>query len=96
MKTHQPTQRPWRWLAAVGCLVLLGLQMWVYAKPQSQGGGTEEPRPRSIRVTNTNEEITAKRIDKQLDEILEVQTAILKRYDELMEELQIVKTRATR
>ena len=74
---------------------LLGLQVWVHAEPQSQDGSTGAPRPRPIRVTNDDAEAKAKRIDKQLDEILAVQEAILKRYDELMEELRIIKIRAT-
>lgn len=84
MNMGRSTRWSWQYLGAIGCIGLLGLQVWVYA----------EPRP--SRATNTNEEMEAKRIDKQLDEILAVQETILKRYDELMEELQIIKIRATR
>ena len=95
MITRRPTKRLRRCLAAIGCMGLLGLQVWVRAEPQSQDGGTGAPRPRASRVTNEDDEAKAKRIEKQLDEILAVQEAILKRYDELMEELQIIKIRAT-
>lgn len=76
--------RCWRYLAIVGCLCVLGLD-----------NGVGVPRARSPRVAGTDEEAKVKRINKQLDEILEVQAAILKRYDELMEELRIVKIRST-
>lgn len=77
-------QRFWRYLAIVGCLCVLGLD-----------NGVGAPRPRSPRVTGADEEAKVKRLNKQLDEILEVQAAILKRYDELMAELEIVKVRAS-
>jgi len=46
-------------------------------------------------TTDAEDEAKLKRINKQLDEILEVQATILKRYDELMEELRVVKVRAS-
>jgi len=77
-------QRFWRYLAIVGCLCVLGLD-----------NGVGSPRAPSPRVTGTDEEAKVKRINKQLDEILAVQETILKRYDELMEELRIIKVRAS-
>ena len=84
MNARRSTKRLWRSLAAIGCLGLLGLD-----------NGTRVPRAHPSRVTVANEEAKVKRINQQLDEILAVQEAILKRYDELMEELRIVKIRAT-
>jgi len=84
MKTSSRFQR---WVVVVGCLGVLGLQVWVGAEPQS----------RPFQGHTTDEEMQAKQhIEKQLDEILEVQAAILARYDELMEELVAVKARASR
>ncbi|MDP3703551.1 MAG: hypothetical protein Q8R78_04125 [Candidatus Omnitrophota bacterium] len=75
----------WRCLAVVGCMCVLGLD-------SSPG----VPRPRPVSVTNVDEEKKLKDINKQLEEILEVQATILTRYDELMAELDIVKVRASR
>ena len=81
------TQRFGRWVAAASCLAVLGLHVLVRA---------EEPSRMIRHLPVTDEEMKAKqRIDKQLDKILEVQGAILQRYDELMEELQVVKVRAS-
>jgi len=84
MNACRPTKRLWRYLAAIGCLGLLGLD-----------NGTGAPRARPSRVTAADDEAKVTRINQQLDEILAVQEAILKRYDELMEELQVVKIRAS-
>ena len=82
-----PSLHGWLRWAAVGSVGLLGLQLWVHAEPQA--------RPR--RVADEEEALkTKQRIEKQLDEILAVQADILKRYDELMAELEIVKVRASR
>ena len=76
-----------RWVVAASCLAVLGLHVLVRA---------EQPSRPIRQLPATDEELKAKqRIDKQLDEILEVQAAILQRYDELMEELQVVKVRAS-
>ena len=77
-------QRFWRYLAIVGCLCVLGLD-----------SGVGAPRARPSRVTAADDEAKIKRINQQLDEILAVQETILKRYEELMEELQVVKVRAS-
>ena len=80
-------QRFGRYLAMmVGCLCVLGLD----------NGPGRPPRPPGLdRAANAEDEAKVKRLNKQLDEILEVQATILQRYDELMAELAIVKVRAS-
>lgn len=87
------THALWRGLTAISFAGVLGLQVGVDAEPNSAGG---ESRARRVDVASAEQEKTLKDINKQLDEILEVQAAILQRYDELMQELQAVKVRASR
>ena len=76
----------WRCLAAIGCLCVLGVD-----NPARAPRGRSRPDS----GVGSEEEAKLKRLNKQLDDILEVQAAILKRYDELMEDLRIVKVRAS-
>ena len=75
--------RLWQYLAVMGCASLVGLQALAHA----------ERRPNQ--ATDVEQENRDKRINQQLDKILAVQETILKRYEELMEELQVVKVRAS-
>jgi hypothetical protein len=76
----------WRCLAAIGCLCVLGVD---------NPAGAPRGRPRPDLGVGSEEEAKLKRLNKQLDDILEVQAAMLKHYDELVEELRTVKIRAT-
>jgi hypothetical protein len=67
----------------MGCVGLLGWQVVAYAQR------------RATQLPPAEQERQAKRINAQLDEILAIQETILKRYDELMEVLRIIKVRAS-
>ena len=96
MKPRRHPARVWPSIMVIGCLGLYGLPAGVRAEPSSVVGDPRVGRARQESVTNVDEEKQLKEINKQLDEILEVQTTILQRYDELMEQLQIVKVRSSR
>ena len=79
---------PFHWRQVAGCvgIGLVSMAAWGAAAtaPKGEGPSAEEY------------EAQMKRIEKTLDEILEVQAGILARYEELMQELQIVKIRVSR
>ena len=73
-------------LCAVGLAV--GVVMWfgVSAVASEQSGRSSRP---------PEDEDLAARVNTKLEEVLETQQQILKRLDEVMEELKIIKIRAT-
>ena len=99
----------WRCTWNVSCAaLLLGASLWTQAVRAGEGDDvatqsatTTARRNRSPRASAGKPEQTAeqkidqKALEKKLDQILENQQKILKRFDEVMAELQIVKTRAT-
>ena len=81
-------------LLALLIVVVCGLQGPVHV--QAQGDATPKSRPRSAPAAQEDGDQQAREINRQLDEILEIQATILARYDELMEEIVAVKARASR
>jgi len=79
--------------------LLLGMAVVGLVAGLSAAGDTAaETQTRSPEAGISESELTAmvKRLEVQVDEILQVQQAILASYDELMEELRIVKVRVSR
>ena len=86
----------WRLLAVGGLALALGMGLWINTEAPARAA---EPKSgsRSSRASE-NEETAGKtnaKVAAKLDEILENQQQILKRLDQVMEELKIVKIRAT-
>ena len=83
-----------RTTASIGLLVLFifGLGLWVKSETQAAepGRSSRSSRPPSS-GDGTGEDVVA----RKLDQVLATQETILQRLDEVMEELRIVKIRAT-
>ena len=73
-------------LCAVGLAV--GVVMWFGVSAVVSGESSRSSRP-------PEEEDLAARVNTKLEEVLDTQKQILKRLDDVMEELKIVKIRAT-
>lgn len=81
---------------SIGLLVasILGLGLWVKAETQaaeSSGRSSRASRSTTSSVDGTGEDAVA----RKLDQVLANQETIFRRLDEVMEELRIVKIRAT-
>ena len=75
-------------LCAVGLAVGVAVWLGFSAVASGQSG-------RSSRPPEAQDEDLAVRVNTKLEEVLDTQQQILKRLDEVMEELKIVKIRAT-
>ena len=82
------------WPPPLGLALVLGLGIWLQAGTPAEGqlrtsrrsaGGGEE----------TSEKADSKKLEAKLDQILENQERIFQRLDDVMEELKVVKIRAT-
>jgi hypothetical protein len=82
------------WLVAVaGCALAIGAGFGMLAR-----AADEEPAGRASRRaarTSASSSSSADGLERKLEEVLAGQQAILKRLDEIMEELKIVKIRAS-
>lgn len=89
------------WLKMAGLLTILGLGfsvMWVTTEDAI--GSDEQGAPAATTssrrgTSSTNKDSSTAKLEKKLDQILANQEQILKRFDDVMEELRIVKIRAT-
>ncbi len=78
-----------------GLFLLCGLSVWMSAAPQAKAGYlptrkrelTSETEPATVEVDS--------KVLSRLDEILAAQQQMLTRLDEVMEELKVIKARAT-
>ena len=75
----------------VGALAHAGLR----AAEEEAASGSRPRRTSRSSAGKSASKLDERRIDQKLDEIIENQQKILKRFDEVMEELRIVKIRAT-
>ena len=75
-----------RWLYAAGLAVSVVVWVGVNTVASEQSGRSSRP---------PEDEDLAARVNTKLEEVLETQQQILKRLDEVMEELKIIKIRAT-
>lgn len=96
MRIFRRAQPSLPWLAMTSGIILLGMTIRLHADPRTSDGSAGVSRGRPVPATSDDEDQDIRAITKQLDEILEVQAVILQRYDELMEELQVIKVRASR
>lgn len=76
-------------------LLVLGLSVGLLAAGTGLGYGQEELPDRSSRAAKS-QKATGGRLEQTLDHILEVQQAILARFDEVMEDLRVAKVRSSR
>ena len=77
-----------RWLLGAGAAVLIvaGLGLWADAETGSKSAATPEAETK----------LNAKQIEEKLDEILVVQANVLREFDNVMEDLRIIKVRVSR
>ena len=83
-----------RVLGAVSVAFLCGLILWASAGARAADEESPSKSTRSSRASKSAE-LSRDAIEQKLDEILSNQQKILQRLDEVMEELKIVKIRAT-
>ena len=86
--------RPWRVVVSVGVACVLGIGAWINTSVQAT---EEQPQSttHSSRPSRTSTSSQEANVEAKLNEILQNQQKILTRLDEVMEELKIVKIRAT-
>ena len=85
--------RPTRVLPLIG--IAAGLSLWSWTMTSM---AKEAARAASSKNTATESDVNSKdlaRIEEKLDQVLANQQTILQKFDEVMEELRIVKVRAT-
>ena len=68
-------------------LVLGGLGLWTYAETGSKSAAA---------TPEAETKLNAKQIEEKLDEILAVQANVLREFDDVMEDLRIIKVRVSR
>lgn len=78
-------KRRWVLGASAAALLLGGFGVWVDAETASRRAATE-----------AEGKLNAKQIEEKLDEILAVQANVLREFDEVMEDLRIIKVRVSR
>ena len=86
------------WVAAVlGCVLAAGAGFGALARAADEEGSADRATRRTSRTTTavTSTASNTDPLERKLDDVLAGQQAILKRLDEVMEELRIVKIRAT-
>jgi hypothetical protein len=81
----------WRLTVAVGLALALGIGAWINTSTLAKEEGTGS----SSRSSRASKASDGGKTEEKLNEILENQQKILKRLDEVMEELKIVKIRAS-
>lgn len=94
MDGTRTSRRPLRWAALVGALGLAIGSMGssaLAAETASAKPPAKKPPAQSDRAREARE----KRLEEKLDQVLANQQTILQRFDQVMEELRIVKVRAT-
>ena len=87
----------WWGSVAAGFLLVLGLTARLFAANKAndvyEGGQSAQPK---TAAASEKSDADLKRIEEKLDEILQVQDAILIQYDEILESLRIAKVRVSR
>ena len=75
-------------------ILLVGMCLWAWSVPLM----AQPPEPAPIHKTKSSETVSKsaeQRLSAKLDQVLANQQKILARFDEIMQELAIVKVRAT-
>ena len=91
------SRRRTAWWQPLGLALVVSLGMWIQADTPAEG----QPRSsrRSAGASGSGEDAIThadtKKLEAKLDQILQNQERIFQRLDEVMEELRIVKVRAT-
>jgi len=82
----------------VGLLVALGLAIRLFAATQANDvyEGGQVVVPQSATASADKGDAGLKRIEEQIDNILQVQETILAQYEDIMESLRIAKFRVSR
>ena len=104
METRQQQMRSlsgYRWAVLAGGLVLSGGLIASGAIPATrehdatEGGAAVNRAAHASGNSGEEKNLDTKKLEKKLDELLQNQQTILQRLDQVMEELRIVKVRAT-
>ena len=90
----------WVLLLVVGASIALGLWSHAAASDVEDSSRSSRPPRSSAKATGTkpspdDQRAELVRLDEKLDRVLTNQERILKKFDEVLEELRIVKVRAT-
>lgn len=84
------------WRVALGVLALMVVVFWHDQSALGADGGTRgTSRARKSSTSAEADETDMKRLEKKLAEVLANQQTILQKFDEIMEELRIIKVRAS-
>ena len=95
MNMTRARSRPFRVVAAAGLVVAISLGLWIGAETHAAEESSAQSS-RSTRASSTSGSETGDdAIIQKLNQVLAKQATILQRLDEVMEELKIVKIRAT-
>ena len=78
----------------LGLALVVSLGTWLQTGTPAEGQSRSSRRP-ARGAEETSEKVDTAKLEAKLDQILENQDQILKRFDDVMEELRIVKVRAT-
>jgi len=81
-------------LPALAVALLLTSMMVSATIVVGEGEGGETPSQAS--ASENDQKVNVKRLEEKLDEILTVQESTLSRFDQIMEDLRIVKIRVSR
>lgn len=82
------------WPALGGvCLLVFGLAVWLHGSPSARARGSEK---RGAPPAQGLDEEYVRQLEQELDGILATQQTILDRFDDILQELDIVKVRAMR
>ena len=80
---------------ALGLALAFGIGLWSQTGAQAEAPSRSSRPPRVPSAGETGGEVDTKKLDAKLDQILANQEKLFQRLDEVMEELKIVKVRAT-
>jgi len=84
---------PWQLPALAVALLLTSMMV---SAPPVTGEGEGSAPPNQASVSESDQKVNVKRLEEKLDEILTVQESTLARFEDIMEELRIVKVRVSR
>ena len=91
--------RGWRALGALGLAGALGTVLWMHPRTLAREDSSEEQKPpaRSTRASARSDAACGRSdIQAKFDTVFDNQQVILSRFKQVMDELQIIKIRASR
>jgi hypothetical protein len=86
------------WWQSLGLALIVSVGVLSHADVPAEGQSRATPRGSATSAGSAEakaDEVDAKKLEAKLDQILQSQERIFQRLDEVMEELRIVKVRAT-